>query len=71
MAAEGELEVTRARLARLEDLKRSKDELVSYYASLVPSRLQGLIPEDAVRCTRCRPCAFRPTPTTAHCRVGL
>ena len=46
VAAEGQLEVTRARLARLEDLKRSKDELVSHYASLVPSQLQGLTPEN-------------------------
>ena len=37
LAAEGQLEVARSRLARLEDLKRSKDELVSHYSSLVPS----------------------------------
>jgi hypothetical protein len=45
-AAKGQLEVARSRLARLEDLKRSKDELVSHYASLVPSQLQELTPED-------------------------
>jgi uncharacterized membrane protein YcjF (UPF0283 family) len=46
LAAESQLEVARSRLARLEDLKRSKDELVSLYSSLVPSPLQGLTSED-------------------------
>jgi outer membrane protein TolC len=46
LAAEGQLEVARSRLARLEDLKRSKDELVSHYSSLVPSQLQDLTSED-------------------------
>ena len=46
VAAEGQLEVACSRLARLEDLRCSRDELVSHYASLVPSRLQELTPED-------------------------
>jgi site-specific DNA recombinase len=49
VAAEGQLEVARSRIARLEDLKRSRDELVSHYASLVPSQLQELTPEDRRR----------------------
>jgi hypothetical protein len=46
LAAESQLEVARSRFARLEDLKRSKDELVSHYSSLVPSQLQDLTSED-------------------------
>ena len=49
VAAEGQLEVACSRLARLEDLRRSRDELVSHYASLVLSQLQELTPEDRRR----------------------
>jgi hypothetical protein len=38
-AAEGQLEAARSRLARLEDIERSKDELISHYASLGPQAL--------------------------------
>jgi hypothetical protein len=36
VAAQDQLEASRSRLSRLKDLERSKDSLVSHYASLVP-----------------------------------
>jgi site-specific DNA recombinase len=36
VAAESQLQAARSRLARLKDLKKSKEALVSHYASLVP-----------------------------------
>jgi hypothetical protein len=44
--AEGQLEAARSRLARLDDIARSKDALVSHYASLVPQVLTRLSPEE-------------------------
>jgi site-specific DNA recombinase len=41
-AAEGQLEVVRSHLARLKDVERSKEALISHYASLVPQALSGL-----------------------------
>jgi hypothetical protein len=41
-AAEGQLEAAGSRLVRLKDLERSKDALISHYASLVPQALTGL-----------------------------
>ena len=48
-AIESQLEAARSRLSRLKDIERSKDALVSYYVSLVPSCLQSLSPEDCRR----------------------
>ena len=45
-AAEGQLEATRSRLARLKDIERSKDTLISHYASLVPQKLDELSSEE-------------------------
>jgi hypothetical protein len=45
-AAEAQLEAARSRLARLKDIERNKDALVSHYASLVPQVLPGLSPEE-------------------------
>jgi len=39
----------RLRVARLENLERSKDALVSYYASLMPQGLAELSPEERNR----------------------
>jgi hypothetical protein len=36
VAAEGQLEAARSRLAHLKDIERSKYALISHYASLVP-----------------------------------
>jgi hypothetical protein len=46
VAAQGQLEASRSRLSRLTDLERSKDALVSHYASLVPVELDELLPAD-------------------------
>jgi site-specific DNA recombinase len=46
VAAENQLEAARSRLARLKDLERSKDALISHYASLVPQALSGLSSEE-------------------------
>jgi hypothetical protein len=43
---ESHIEAARSRLARLEAIKRDKDALISHYASLIPSHLQGLSPEE-------------------------
>lgn len=48
-AAEGQLEAARSRLARLEDIERSKDELISHYASLVPRALSELSSDEKNR----------------------
>jgi hypothetical protein len=45
-AAKAQLEAARSRLARLKDIERNKDALVSHYASLVPQVLPGLSPEE-------------------------
>ena len=45
-AAESQLEAARSHLARLDDIERSKDTLVSHYASLVPQALTELSPEE-------------------------
>jgi site-specific DNA recombinase len=45
-AAEAQLEAARSRLARLKDIERNKDALVSHYASLVPQVLPRLSPEE-------------------------
>src|SRR5215212_6839155 len=42
LAADGKLEAARSRLARLKDLERSKESLISHYASLVPQVLTEL-----------------------------
>ena len=44
--AQHQLEASRSRLSRLKDLERSKDTLVSHYASLVPVGLNELRPAD-------------------------
>jgi hypothetical protein len=46
LAAEGQLEAARSRLARLNDIEQSKDALISHYASLVPQALTGLSSEE-------------------------
>jgi hypothetical protein len=46
VAAEDRLEAARSRLSRLKDVERSKEALISHYASLVPSSLQELSPEE-------------------------
>jgi hypothetical protein len=46
VAAQDQLEASRSRLSRLKDLERSKDTLVSHYASLVPVGLNELHPAD-------------------------
>ena len=46
VAAEAQLEATRSRRSRLEDIERTKDDLISYYSSLVPSGLRELSPEE-------------------------
>jgi site-specific DNA recombinase len=48
-AAEGQLEAARSRLARLEDIERSKEELISHYASLLPRALSELSSEEKNR----------------------
>ncbi len=45
-AAEGQLEAARSHLAHLKDIERSKEALISHYASLVPQVLPGLSPEE-------------------------
>jgi site-specific DNA recombinase len=49
LAAEGQLESARSRLARLKDLERSKEALISHYASLVPQVLTELSSEEKNR----------------------
>ncbi len=44
--AESHIEAARSRLARLEDIKRDMAALISHYASLMPSHLQELSPEE-------------------------
>jgi site-specific DNA recombinase len=46
LAAEGQLEAARSRLARLKDLEQSKEALISHYASLVPQALTELSSEE-------------------------
>lgn len=48
-AAEGQLEAARSRLAQLKDIERSKEELISHYASLVPQALSELSSEEKNR----------------------
>ena len=48
-AAEEQLVAVRSRLARLEDIERSKEELISHYASLVPQVLSELSSEEKNR----------------------
>ena len=42
VAVEGQLEASRARLARLEDIERNKEALIAHYASLVPQAMKEL-----------------------------
>jgi hypothetical protein len=51
-AAEGQLEALRSRLSRLKDIERSRDTILSHYASLVPQGLIGLSPEQRNRVYR-------------------
>ncbi len=44
--AENELEASRSRLARLEDIERSRNALISHFASLVPQGLAELSPKE-------------------------
>jgi hypothetical protein len=46
VAAEDQLEAARSRLARLKDIERSKETLISHYASLVPQVLTELSSEE-------------------------
>jgi site-specific DNA recombinase len=46
VAAEDQLEAARSRRSRLEDIEHSKEALISHYASLVPSSLRELSPEE-------------------------
>ena len=48
-AAKDQLEAARSCLRRLKDLERSKDALISHYASLVPQGLAELWPEEKNR----------------------
>jgi hypothetical protein len=52
LAAEGQLEAARSRRSRLKDIERSKETLISHYASLVPSGLQELTPDERRRVYR-------------------
>ena len=52
VAAEGQLEAARSRLSRLRDIERSKDTILSHYASLVPQGLIGLSSEERNRVYR-------------------
>ena len=45
-AAQDQLEASRSRLSRLKDLDRSKDTLVSHYATLAPQGLKELSPAE-------------------------
>ena len=51
-AAEDQLEATRSRLSRLEDMERGKDALISYYASLMPQGLTKLSSDEKNRVYR-------------------
>jgi hypothetical protein len=42
---EDQLETARLRLSRLKDIERSKDAILTHYASLVPQGLAELSPE--------------------------
>ncbi|MDQ3913214.1 MAG: zinc ribbon domain-containing protein, partial [Actinomycetota bacterium] len=44
--AESHIEAARSRIARLEAIERDKDAFISHYASLNPSHLQELSPEE-------------------------
>ncbi len=46
---ENQIEAAWSRLARLEDLKRDKDALISHYTSLVSQGLTDLSPEERNR----------------------
>jgi Recombinase zinc beta ribbon domain len=46
VAAESQLQAARSRLARLKDLKKSKDALISHFASLVPQAMSELSSEE-------------------------
>ena len=48
-AAEGQLEAARSHLVRLKDIERSKDPLISHYASLMPQALSELSSEEKNR----------------------
>jgi hypothetical protein len=52
VAAEGQLEAARSHRSRLKDMERSKETLISHYASFVPSSLQELTPEERRRVYR-------------------
>ena len=45
-AAKSQLDITCSRLAQLDNPERSNDAFVSHYASLMPSHLQELSPEE-------------------------
>jgi hypothetical protein len=45
-AAQDQLEAFQSRLSRLKDLERSKDTLVSHYATLAPQGLKELSPAE-------------------------
>jgi site-specific DNA recombinase len=49
VAAQDQLEASRLRLSRLKDIERSRDALVSHYASLVPEGLDELPPAERNR----------------------
>jgi hypothetical protein len=46
VTAESQLQAARSRLARLKDLKKSKDALISHFASLVPQAMSELSSEE-------------------------
>lgn len=46
---ESQIEASRSRLARIEDVERDKDALISHYASLMPQGLADLSPEERNR----------------------
>ena len=43
---ESQIEAARSRLARLEEIERDKDALISHYASLMPQGLTDLSSEE-------------------------
>jgi hypothetical protein len=49
VAADGQLDAARLRLARLKDIEQSREELISHYASLVPQALSELSSEEKNR----------------------
>jgi hypothetical protein len=48
-AVESQIEAARSRLARLEEIERGKDALISHYASLMPQGLTDLSSEERNR----------------------